>query len=53
MNGVCKITTLPLGRECNKKWFAAKEFEMKIQDFNLNMWFDVCSVTLDCKNNGK
>ena len=49
MNGECQITTLPLGSECNKKWFAAEKFGTKIQD----TFFQDRSVTLECKNKGK
>ena len=55
-NDQCGITTLPLGNHCNKRWFVTKHLEKfgtKIQDYNLDIWFQDRSVTLECKNKGK
>ena len=53
MNGECQITTLPLGSECNKKWFAAEKFGTKIQEYYRNVWLNDQYVTLECKDEGK
>ena len=49
VNGRCRITSLPFGRECSKRWWVAEKFGTKIQDD----WFQDRSVTLECKNKGK
>ena len=49
INFLCKITTLPLGSQCNKNWWVTQKFGTTIQD----TWFQDRSVTLECKNKGK
>ena len=56
MNFKCRITTLPFGSHCNKRWYVNKNLEgfgAKIQDYDLDIWFQDRSVTLECKNKGK
>ena len=56
MNFKCRITTLPFGSHCNKRWSVNKNLEgfgANIQDYDLNIWFQDRSVTLECKNKGK
>ena len=56
VNFMCRITTLPFGSHCNKRWSVNKNLEgfgAKLQDYDLNIWFQDRSVTLECKNKGK
>jgi len=52
VNGRCRITSLPFGRECSKRWWVAEKFGTKIQDHNLEIWFQDQSITLECKEKG-
>ena len=52
LNRQCGISALPLGSECNKRWWVTERFGTKIEDYNRNIWCHDQSLTLECKDKG-